>query len=98
MTLLLGLTLACAGVLILVLVVGLMLAWLRMRAIDRSLASFREAFFRTRDATAGFDRSVAPVRERLVATLDVLRGAVEALEAAEPGLRDRFGAGAAGAR
>ena len=98
MTLLLWLTLVWAGVLILVLVAGLTLAWLRLRAIDRSLIAVREALFRTRDATADFDRSVAPVRGRLLATLDALQSAVEAREGADPRLRDRFGAGAAGAR
>lgn len=98
MTLLLWITLVWAGVLILGLVAGLTLAWLRLRAVDRSLAAVREALLRTRDATADFDRSVAPVRGRLLATLDALQSAVEALEGAEPRLRDRFGAGAAGAR
>lgn len=83
MTLLIWLTLGYAAVLVLALAVGLTMVWLRLRRIDRGLAAARDSLVRTRDASAGLDDGIDPLRERLLAAISALHEAAEDLSGAE---------------
>lgn len=96
MKLLLWLTLGYAAVLVLVLAVGLVLAWLRLRGIDRALEAARDSLLQVRDASAGLDDRVVPLREPLMAAVGALQHAGEDLSEADERVRERLGADMAG--
>lgn len=96
MTLLLWLTLAYAAVLVLVLAVGLITVWLRLRGIDRALGSARQSLGEVCDATTGLDAALDPLVERLMGTVESLERAASELSDADQRLRERMGAAPAG--
>lgn len=96
MTLLLWLTIGYAAVLVLVLAVGLILVWLRLRAIDRALEATRDALVRASDASGDLDDRVAPLRERLLSAFAALQEAGDDLSEADERIREREGADLAG--
>lgn len=96
MTLLIWLTLAYAAILVAVLAVGLIMVWLRLRGIDRGLEAARDSLVRVRDASAGLDDAIEPLRERLLAAIRALQEAAEELAGAEEKVGERSGAAAGG--
>lgn len=97
MTLLIWLTLAYAAVLVLALAVGLTVVWLRLRRIDRGLEAARDSLVRTRDASAGLDDGIDPLRERLLAAIEALHEAAEDLSGAEEAVVEGTAAAGRGA-
>ncbi|MBW3554612.1 MAG: hypothetical protein KY466_13945 [Gemmatimonadetes bacterium] len=96
MTLLIWLTLAYAAILVLALAVGLIMVWLRLRGIDRGLEAAHDSLVRVRDASAGLDDGIEPLRERLLAAIRALQEAAEELAGAEEKVAERSGAAAGG--
>lgn len=98
MTILTWLTLGYAAVLVLVLAVGLLTVWLRLRGIAAALGAARDALARVRDATGGLDEGIAPLRDQLLEAVQALESAADDLGAAGDRVRERSGAPAGAGR